>query len=63
MGWPAEDQRLLLVLGRYVSVYKYLAPVAAGRAKRHWVLQLLSGAQQSRAEGRNVHQPGQWQHL
>lgn len=29
MGWPSEDQRLLLVLGRYVPIHKYFAAVDA----------------------------------
>ena len=63
VGWTEENQRVLLVLGRHVSLHQHPAPVASRRAKRCWILWLFSRAFPARTEGGNVYQRSQRQRL
>lgn len=63
MGWTEENQRVVLVLGRHVSLHQHAPPVAPGRTERRWVLRLFGRAFSAGTEGSDVHQRSQRQRL
>lgn len=61
VGRTQENQRVLLVLGGHVAVHQHHPAMAAGWAKRRWVLRLPGRAGSHRTESSNLHKPGEWQ--
>lgn len=61
LGGAQENQRVVLVLGGHVALHQHQPAVAARRAERRRVLRLPGRAGIQRAEGANLHQPGERQ--
>lgn len=61
VGGTEEDQRVLLVLGGHVALHQHHPAVAAWWAERRGLLRVPGRACTQRAEGPNLHQPGERQ--
>lgn len=59
LGGPAQDQRVVLVLGGHVAVHQHVAAVAARRAQRRRILRVPGRARLQWTEGADLHQPRQ----
>lgn len=61
LGGAPENQRVVLVLGGYVTLHQHHPAVAARGAQRRRLLWVPGRAGIQWPEGSNLHQPGEWQ--